>query len=139
MHSKACECGAACKYAAQGLQICCTRPANMLHKAYKYAAQGFQICCTRLASMLHKACKYAAQGLQICCTGPANMLHRASILVHSACHYAAQGLHIAAQSHPTLMRIQNPTLKFNAPWVFLSISLPIVANCAAKVSTVVYF
>ena len=33
MHSRACKYGAACKYAAQGLQICCIRPANMMHRA----------------------------------------------------------------------------------------------------------
>ena len=46
MHSRACEYGAACKYAAQGLQICCIRPANMMHRACKYDEHGLQMCRT---------------------------------------------------------------------------------------------
>ena len=46
MHSRACEYGAACKYAAQGLQTCCIRPAHMMHRACKYDEQGVQMCRT---------------------------------------------------------------------------------------------
>ena len=84
------------RWCTEGLQICCTRPAHMLHRACKYVAGDLQIyctglanmpqiCCSRLASMLHAACKYAAHVLQICYTRLANMLH-------SAQQYAAQGL-----------------------------------------------
>ena len=80
-----------------------TVPANMLHRACKYAAQRLHICCTRPANTLPRACK-------LHCTGPANTPHRACKLQctepakapHRACkllctrpaNYSAQGLQI---------------------------------------------
>ena len=45
-----------------------------------------QLCCTGPAIMLHRACNYTAQGLQLCYTGPAIILHR-------GCNYTAHGPH----------------------------------------------
>ena len=73
----------ACKYDV----LCCTWPANILHRACTYAAQGHGDI-----AKLYRAYNSDAQqglriwcGLQICCTGPANMLHKTS-------KYGAQGL-----------------------------------------------
>ena len=82
---------------AQGLQICCTGPAHLLHRACKYAARRLQICCTEPASLLHRACTYAAQGLQACCTGPASMLH-------TFCRGAAQGLQICCTGSANMLQ-----------------------------------
>ena len=94
------------KTSAQGLQRCCTGPANIMHQACQYVAQGLQRCCTSFANVYracnyaghslhcskwastkpgtvlrrtvtHRVCRYTPPGLQICCTVPANMLHAA--------------------------------------------------------------
>ena len=66
--------------AAQVFQIC-TRLANVLCGACKSKAQGLQICrsdlqicCTGPTNMMHRARKYASHGLQICSTGPTRVM-----------------------------------------------------------------
>ena len=44
------------------------------------AAQGLQLCCTGPAIILHRGCNYATQGLQLYCTGAAIIPHMAHII-----------------------------------------------------------
>ena len=74
----------------------------MLHRgrkyvaqAFKYVAQGLQICCTGPAIIMHRACKYVAQGVQIYCTGPANMLR-------GACRYDDEPINILHRAYNIL-------------------------------------